>query len=197
MAAAVDLRHPEIMNAIPIPVFLVDDDVRILDLNAAASGSFGVSRETVRLRRGGDTLHCLHSTEVPEGCGRAPACKACVIRDSVTNSVKGASTTRRRMRFEVVTGAKKAELELLISASPFPQGGQNVVLLMVEDITELSRLRSIIPICSQCKRIRNEAEFWQQVEAYFHDYIGVDFSHGLCPACLKEVYGDYVKKTPA
>jgi len=101
------------------------------------------------------------------------------------------------MRFEVVTEAKKAELELFISASPFPQGGANIVLLVVEDITELSRLRAIIPICCHCKRIRNEAEFWQQVEAYFHDYIGVDFSHGICPACLQELYGDYLKKPAA
>jgi hypothetical protein len=99
------------------------------------------------------------------------------------------------MRFEIRTGAKKTELELLISASPFPQAGKGVVLLVIEDFTELSRLRAIIPICSQCKRIRNEAEFWEQVEAYFHDYIGVDFSHGLCPECLKQVYGAYLNKT--
>ncbi len=70
------------------------------------------------------------------------------------------------------------------------------MLLIVEDITGLSRLRAIIPICSKCKRIREEAEFWQQVESYFHDYIGVDFSHGLCPTCLQEFYGDYIKKPP-
>ena len=192
MSGSADLRHPDIMNAIPVPIFLVDDDVRILDLNAAASRSFGLSKDSICLRRGGDALHCLHSYDVPEGCGRGPACKRCVIRNSVASSVEGASITRRRMKFEIRTEAKKSELELLISASPFPQAGQNVVLLVIEDFTELSRLRAIIPICSQCKRIRNEKEFWQQVEGYFHDYIGVDFTHGLCPECLKQLYGEYI-----
>ncbi|MFB3917265.1 MAG: PAS domain-containing protein [Terriglobales bacterium] len=192
MGGSADLHHPDIMNAIPVPIFLVDDDVRILDLNLAASTSFGLSKEAIYSRRGGDALHCLHSYEVPEGCGRAPACKKCVIRNAVGSSVKGTSTTRRRMKFEIRTEGKITELELLISASPFPQAGQNVVLLVIEDFTELSRLRAIIPICSQCKRVRNEAEFWQQVEAYFHDYIGVDFSHGLCPDCLKQFYGQYI-----
>jgi PAS domain-containing protein len=191
---SVDLHHPDIMNAIPVPIFLMDDDVRILDLNAAASATFGLHKEVVYMLRGGDALHCLHSRDVPEGCGRGPVCKDCVIRNSVTESVKGARTSRRRMRFEIRSEEKKAGLELLISACPVPQAGDNVVLLVVEDITELSRLRAIIPICSQCKKIRNEAEFWEQVEAYFHDYIGVDFSHGLCPDCLKQLYGDYIKK---
>ncbi len=71
------------------------------------------------------------------------------------------------------------------------------MLLVIEDITELSRLRAIIPICSQCKRIRNEAEYWEQVEKYLHDYIGVNFSHGLCPECLRQVYGEYLDKASA
>ena len=197
MSDSVDLHHPDIMNAIPVPILLVDDDVRILDMNVAASAAFGVSKAARLSRRGGDALQCLHSYDVPEGCGRGPACKICVIRNSVTTSVKGTSITRRRMKFAIQAEPEKTELELLISASPFPQAGGNVVLLVIEDITELSKLRAIIPICSQCKRIRNEAEFWQQVEAYFHDYIGVDFSHGLCPECLKQVYGKYLDKASA
>jgi hypothetical protein len=197
MSASVNLHHPDIMDAIPLPILLVDDDVRILDLNAAASASFGVCKEAIYLQRGGDALRCLHSYDVPEGCGRGPACKDCVIRNSVTSSVKGTNTIRRRMKFEIKTDGKKTELELLISASPFLHAGKNLVLLVIENITELTRLRAIIPICSQCKRIRNEAEFWEQVEAYFHDYIGVDFTHGLCPSCLKQLYGEYLDKASA
>lgn len=187
-----DFQYADLFNAIPVPIFLVDDDVRILDLNAAASAAFGVSRQTVYLQRGGEALHCLHSQDVPEGCGRAPACKKCIIRNSVTSSLTGVTATRRRMKFELRTEPKKTELELLISASPFPQCAGNLVLLVVEDITEMSKLRAIIPICAQCKRIRTDAEYWQQVDGYFHDYIGVDFSHGLCPECLQQVYGPYL-----
>ena len=97
------------------------------------------------------------------------------------------------MKFEMRDGLEKKELELLISASPVAQSAQNIVLLVVEDITEISKLRAIIPICSECKRVRDDAEYWQQVEGYFHAYIGVDFSHGLCPDCWKKVYGAYFK----
>ncbi|MFB3815245.1 MAG: PAS domain-containing protein [Terriglobales bacterium] len=191
-----DFHCADLVNAIPVPLFLVDDDVRILDLNAAATTTFGVTRHAVYQRRGGEALHCLHSQDVPEGCGRAPACRQCIIRNSVSSSLTGITATRRRMKFELRTGPQKTELELLISASPFLQANGKLVLLIVEDITEMSKLRSIIPICAQCKRIRNDAEYWEQVDGYFHEYIGVDFSHGLCPQCLEKLYGDYLTKTP-
>jgi hypothetical protein len=186
------LQYAHLLNAIPVPMFIVDDDVRILDSNTAADLAFGLSKEAIRSRRGGEVLGCLRSHEVPEGCGRSPACKKCVIRNSVASCLGAIATTQRRMKFEIQTEEKKAELELLISASPLPEAGENAVLLIIEDITEMSKLKAIIPICSQCKRVRNEAEYWEQVDNYFHEHTGVDFSHGLCPACLEQVYGAYL-----
>ncbi len=196
MNDSMSLRGADVFNAIPIPAFLVDADVRIRDLNTAASAAFGLSKQVVHSRRGGEVLKCLHSRDVPGGCGQGPVCKTCVIRNTVTSSLQGIVTTRRRMKFEVEADSQKKELELLISASPLAPPAEKAVLLMVEDITEMSKLRAIVPICSQCKRIRNDAEYWQQVETYFHEFIGVDFSHGLCPECWGNVYGDYVKERP-
>jgi hypothetical protein len=186
------LHYAHLLNAIPVPIFIVDEDVRILDLNVAASTAFGLSKGAICSRRTGEVLHCLHSKEVPEGCGRAPSCKDCIIRNSVSKCLAAVSTTQRRMKFQIRTEGRKTELELLISASPLPEAGKNAVLLVMENITEISNLKAIIPICGKCKKIRNEAEYWEQVDKYFHDHIGVDFSHGLCPECLQQVYGDYL-----
>lgn len=189
------LQYAHLLNAIPVPMFIVDEDVRILDSNAAAEKVFGLSKDAIRSRRGGEALGCLRARA--EGCGKSAACKSCVIRNSVSKCLNAVSTTQRRMKFEVQTDANKAELELLISTCPLPEAGTNAVLLIVEDITEISKLKAIIPICSQCKRIRNEAEYWEQVDNYFHEHTGVDFSHGLCPTCLEQVYGKYLHPKPA
>jgi transcriptional regulator of aromatic amino acid metabolism len=187
-----NLQYAHVLNAIPVPIFIVDEDVRIMDSNAAAERAFGLSRDAIRSRRGGEVLSCLHSQDVPEGCGRGPACKSCVIRNSVSNCLGAVTTTQRRMKFQIRTEAKKTDLELLISASRLPEAGTDAVLLTIEDITEFSKLKAIIPICSHCKRIRNEAEYWEQVDKYFHDHTGVDFSHGMCPVCLEQFYGEYL-----
>lgn len=58
---------------------------------------------------------------------------------------------------------------------------------------EVRILRGILPICSFCKKIRNEDEKWEQLEAYITRHSEALFSHGLCPECAREQYGDYFK----
>jgi len=48
----------------------------------------------------------------------------------------------------------------------------------------------MVPICSKCKKIRDDEGFWQQVEVYFEKYSDVEFSHGVCPDCLRDLYGE-------
>jgi len=59
---------------------------------------------------------------------------------------------------------------------------------------ELQKLRSIVPICMHCKDIRDDEGFWDQVEAYISIHSNVDFSHGICPKCLKKHYPEYSKE---
>ncbi|MBC2713791.1 MAG: hypothetical protein HF978_00580 [Desulfobacteraceae bacterium] len=55
---------------------------------------------------------------------------------------------------------------------------------------ELKTLKGIIPICAHCKSIRNGSGQWEHIEAYIQKHSGIEFSHGLCPDCDKELYGD-------
>jgi PAS domain S-box-containing protein len=48
---------------------------------------------------------------------------------------------------------------------------------------ELSRLRGMLPMCAACKKIRDDAGYWQAVEVYVAQHADVDFSHALCPSC--------------
>lgn len=50
---------------------------------------------------------------------------------------------------------------------------------------ELEQLRSLLPICSHCKRIRDDDGRWHEIEAYVSAHMSADFTHGLCPACLR------------
>lgn len=57
-----------------------------------------------------------------------------------------------------------------------------------EALDEIKVLRSIIPICAQCKKVRNEEGYWERVEVYLAKYLGGNISHGLCDDCVKELY---------
>lgn len=56
-------------------------------------------------------------------------------------------------------------------------------------LAEVRTLRGIVPICSSCKKVRDDAGFWQQVETYVRKHTHAEFSHGLCPECLKQFRG--------
>jgi len=52
----------------------------------------------------------------------------------------------------------------------------------------VDKLEGLLPICSFCKSIRNESEQWESLEEFISARSSADFSHGLCPSCLKEHY---------
>ncbi len=58
------------------------------------------------------------------------------------------------------------------------------ILGFTKQIGEMGRL---IPICAYCKKIRNDHDFWDQVESYIHQHTGDTFSHGICPECYQRI----------
>jgi PAS domain-containing protein len=183
----------EIFDAIPAMLLIVDDDVRILHVNATAANGLGLDIRDVHRKRGGEALHCVHSTDVPEGCGRAPACSDCVIRNSVGMALRGGKTYRKSAMMELGTGDMKKELHLLVTAAPFLHDEKTYVLLTIENVSELIQLKSLLPICMHCKKIRNDEGYWKDVAEYFKVRLDVDFSHGLCNECFEKYYPDIAK----
>ncbi len=57
-------------------------------------------------------------------------------------------------------------------------------------LEEVKTLQGILPICSQCKKIRDDKGSWNQIEMYIQHHSDAMFSHGICPTCTKELYGD-------
>jgi response regulator RpfG family c-di-GMP phosphodiesterase len=54
-------------------------------------------------------------------------------------------------------------------------------------LKQVKQLRGLLPICMYCKKIRNDGDYWQQVEAYISDHTGAEFSHGICPDCYDKL----------
>jgi CheY-like chemotaxis protein len=61
-------------------------------------------------------------------------------------------------------------------------------LELQQAIGEVKSLRGLLPICGQCKKIRDDQGQWQAVESYIKAHSEADFSHGICPECLNKHY---------
>ncbi len=60
-------------------------------------------------------------------------------------------------------------------------------------LAQVRTLHGLLPICSHCKKIRNDEGFWTKVESYLSEHTDVKFSHGMCPDCLRELYPKYAE----
>jgi phosphoserine phosphatase RsbU/P len=86
--------------------------------------------------------------------------------------------------------------------------GRRVLALqqrLAEQVAELQtmmanvkQLHGLLPICSYCKRIRSDSNYWEQVESYISNHTDAQFSHGICPCCYEKVLAEldlHVEKT--
>ena len=62
-------------------------------------------------------------------------------------------------------------------------------------LKDVKTLSGLIPICSNCKKIRNDTGYWEQVETYIRAHSDADFSHGICPDCIRKLYPEFMIDT--
>ena len=61
-------------------------------------------------------------------------------------------------------------------------------------LSQIKRLYGLIPICANCKKIRDDTGYWSDVEAYISEHSDAVFSHGICPECIKKLYPEFADK---
>ncbi|MBC7900339.1 MAG: response regulator [Saprospiraceae bacterium] len=54
-------------------------------------------------------------------------------------------------------------------------------------LTQVKQLQGILPMCSYCRQVRDDRDYWQKVEGYISDHTDIQFSHGICPDCYVKV----------
>ena len=64
-------------------------------------------------------------------------------------------------------------------------------------LAEVKTLSGMMPICSHCKKVRDDKGYWNQIEAYLNEHTDAEFTHGICPDCAKDVFPRVSGKHPA
>ncbi len=63
-----------------------------------------------------------------------------------------------------------------------------------EAFDNIKTLKGFIPICANCKKIRDDEGFWENVEIYVRDHTEAEFSHSICPDCMQELYPEFYEE---
>lgn len=173
-----------LFNSIPVCTMIMDADRQLHCVNDAALTLLGLSDDaTVLKRRCGEVFNCISSRDNAEGCGHGIGCPDCVIWLSAISALEGNSVHRTKGEFYYTTNGDSQRMNIMVTAAPFIYQDHNLVIVIMEDISNISELQGLLPICYQCKKIRDDKGYWIRVESYIRKRAEVDFTHGLCPDC--------------
>jgi len=178
------------------PIFNILEDGTYRYVNQAFSGPFGHTPEEVIGRRIWD----LFSPE--EGEKRMAV-------------VRRAFATRELVVFDVRVPTPAGDTFYITSVKPIldPDGRVSSVICISKDITarkraeeerveliarlqtalqEVRTLTGLLPICSHCKKIRDDRGYWTQIESYIRDHSEAEFTHGICPGCQEQYFSETI-----
>ncbi len=85
---------------------------------------------------------------------------------------------RKELQARINVGARMLNLQMTLSKR---------VIELEESIQREKQLQGLLPICSYCKKIRDDNNYWSQVERYIEQKADVAFSHSICPDCYESV----------
>lgn len=116
---------------------------------------------------------------------------------------------------EQLNTIRELQKELSTQTNPPQNNGNNIYDKLISTNNELSNLQrqlakknieleealkkvkllsGLIPICANCKKIRNDDGYYEQIEKYITDHSNAQFSHGICPDCMVKLYPEFTKK---
>ena len=195
-----------------IKLLLVDDNAddvfltrRMLEKNAGGKFNFQIDH----CRNLTDTLAYLASENpdvvlldlgLPESRGlqtleqvlEAAPNLPIVVFTGLSDEELGIKAVQKGAQDYLVKG--QVNLDLLVRSLRYAIERKQMVTELQDALSQVKILRGLLPICSKCKAIRDDQGDWRQIESYIKERSEAEFSHGICPVCLKELYPEFCEE---
>jgi PAS domain S-box-containing protein len=189
-----EVRLKVVLDTIQAGIVVIDpENHTIVGVNAAAGNMFGAPREQIL----GSQCHEFICTAEEGQCPitdlgqnldnsehellTADGKKVPILKTVVSVTLAGREHLLES--FLDITERKRAEEER-----------ERLIGQLQEALAEVKTLSGLLPLCSSCKRIRDDQGYWQQIEAYIRDHSEAEFSHSVCPECAKKLYPEVFDK---
>ena len=106
------------------------------------------------------------------------------------------SNIRRRLRLQKLDIQKAhEEIKHEMENRKLAEIEKDKLIIELKDaLYTVKTLSGFLPICASCKKIRDDAGYWNQIESYIQTHSEAQFSHSICPDCAKKIYPNFYKK---
>ena len=175
-----------LLKNMPLAVMIVNNEVRVQGINEAAQEFLCISDEDAHLKKCGDVLKCVHARG-PGGCGGSSFCSRCLLRKSVLEALEGRTVSRNKGHVDVVFDGVVKRWILLVTASPIVYENTRMVIVLAEDVSLITQIQGLIPICSSCHHIRDDQGDWHSLENYLITHSEAELTHDFCPLCSEKL----------
>lgn len=171
-----------VLDAMPVPIFVVDEGFQVLDHNAAARPLLAVAPDALG-QRGGHVLHCINAASTDRGCGHSPYCAGCGLRAAFTSAVRTERVVHARATMRLVRRGVPRDQDFQVSVIPFEQDRQPRWLIVLQDRTQIAELERLLPVCPGCYEPRASEDLSEAARAYLAKHWENDFSGCWCDDC--------------
>jgi DNA-binding NtrC family response regulator len=118
---------------------------------------------------------------------------AIVVLTGMNNDETAIEAVRKGAQDYLVKGQVNANtlsrsLHYAMERKRLLQDRERLIAELQEALSTVKKLSGLLPICSSCKKIRDDRGYWTQVEQYIHDHSEAEFTHGICPECMHRLY---------
>jgi len=190
--ALVPVARSAVVETMGDGVLVLDDEGMLVDFNPAAGRLIGIDESA----RPGATLPPL-----PPPLARVLAGARVDLHDEVMLEAGGRNLTIELRAAPLTTRSGKPLGRLIVlrditDRRAAEKERERLVADLQNAVSEIRTLRGLLPICSSCKRVRDDSGYWSQIETYIGKHADVRFSHGLCPDCAKKLYPEVFDKEP-
>ena len=117
------------------------------------------------------------------------------VRDKTEDIVKGLKAGANDY---IVKPYKAEELQVRVGVGCRVMEMQSIMARQIKELqsamAHIKTLRGLLPMCAYCKKIRDDKQYWQQVEGYISEHSEAEFSHAICPDCYKKYFQPALNK---
>ncbi len=179
-------KYLEAIDSMGVGIFIVNSDYTIHHMNKTMINWFG--------KHIGSNCH-------QSIVGLDSPCTYCKLKTVIKSNeiIQYTSTTPDGRSFDVTgypiqnTDGSISKLEIVRDITGLRQKTEEREKLIKElkqALDNIKTLKGLLPICANCKKIRDDKGYWNDLEAYISEHSDASFSHGMCDQCSEELYGD-------
>ncbi|MCP3943646.1 MAG: PAS domain S-box protein [Desulfobacteraceae bacterium] len=187
-----NLKFKALMDASPDPIVIYDKTGKTTYMNPAFEIVYGFTPEEVIDKK----INFVPEDEIEKTLDAwQRTIKGEKLYIETRRYTKAGKVLNIQMSTAIIKDKNQNHMESIIihrDITPLKQIEQEKEKLITELKQALSRLKTLsglLPICTSCKKIRDDKGYWNQIESYIHDHSDAKFSHSICPECSDKHYG--------